>query len=115
LIEKIVWAYFIFSEQVNRRQYSKSESLLVSLLKQEAITEKKQDIQSNKISSIILTEPIVSIKREKKLDDNITIDSNNIQFKLDKKDTDFIIKKQKITKKTTNKNQVVLHFLNETS
>ncbi|CAF5068375.1 unnamed protein product, partial [Rotaria socialis] len=39
-----------------RRHYSKNESLLVSLLKQEAITEKKSDIQTNDISpSITMT------------------------------------------------------------
>ncbi len=93
--------FLYFSEQTNRRHFSKSESLLVSLLKQEAITEKKQDIQSNKISSI--TRPNQKIDD----DDDILIDSNNVQLKLDKKDPDFSIRKQKNSKKTTiNKNQV---------
>jgi len=99
--------YSCFSEQINRRQFSKSESLLVSLLKQEAITEKKQDIQSNKISSIIKTNQKIND------DDDIIIVSNNTQLKLDKKDPDFRIKKQKISKKTTtttNKNQVFIYY-----
>jgi len=97
--------YSCFSEQINRRQFSKSESLLVSLLKQEAITEKKQDIQSNKISSIIKTNQKID-------DDDIIIVSNNTQLKLDKKDPDFRIKKQKNSKKTTttNKNQVFIYY-----
>jgi hypothetical protein len=97
---------YSFREQINRRHYSKSESLLVSLLKQEAITE-KQDIPSSKIASIMMSQPVVSIKRNKTVNETF---SNEIQIKLEKNDDDdFIIKKQKLTKKTTNKNQVVIY------
>lgn len=43
-------------------------------------------------------------------DDDIMIDTNNIQLKLDKKDPDFNMKKHKNSKKTTmNKNQVFIY------
>jgi hypothetical protein len=100
-----------FSEQTNRRHYSKSESLLVSLLKQEAVIEKNQQkhMKPNKILAAIQTQPIVAIQRDIQIEDAISIDSNNIQIKLENKDTDFIIKKQKIQKKTTNKAQVFIY------
>lgn len=93
---------FVFSELINRRHYSKSESLLVSLLKQEAIIEKKQDVPMDKISS--------SNNKIDYDDDDIIINTDNIQVKLDKKDPDFNMKKQKNSKKTTiNKNQVFIY------
>ncbi len=78
------------SEYNNRRHYSKSESLLVSLLKQEAIVEKKQDILLNKPKS-----------SNQKFDDDIVYDSSIVQVKLDKKDPDFVLRKQKMSKKTS--------------
>ncbi len=78
------------SEHNNRRHYSKSESLLVSLLKQEAIVEKKQDILLNKPKST-----------NQKFDDDIVYDSSIVQVKLDKKDPDFVLRKQKMSKKTS--------------
>ncbi|CAF3361439.1 unnamed protein product [Rotaria sp. Silwood1] len=102
------------NEYTTRRHYSKSESLLVSLLKQEAITEKKQDIQSNNISSITMTSPITSNKKLKQIDDTITIDSNNIQIKLEKNEIDFIIKDSNMLKKTTNKNQLISSLQSQT-
>jgi hypothetical protein len=63
----------------------------------------------NKISSIIKTNQKINDDDG----DNIGIDLNNIQIKLDKKDPDFIIKKQKIQKKAqTNKNQVLIYYKN---
>ncbi|CAF0809105.1 unnamed protein product [Rotaria sordida] len=102
------------NEHTTRRHFSKSESLLVSLLKQEAITEKKQDIQLNNIPSIVMTQPIISSKKTKQIDDTITIDSNSIQIKLEKNDIDFVIKDSKMSKKTTNKSQLISSLQSQT-
>ncbi|CAF0755286.1 unnamed protein product [Adineta steineri] len=95
------------NEQINRRHNSKNESLLVSLLKQEAMTEKtqQQQIKTNQMLSNMFTQPIVTIQRDKLIEDALALDSTRIQIKLEKKDTDFIIKKQRNSKKTTNKTQ----------
>jgi len=47
-----------------------------------------------------------------KFDDDIVYDSSIVQVKLDKKDPDYRIKKQKNSKKTTttNKNQVFIYY-----
>ncbi len=88
------------SEHNNRRNYSKSESLLVSLLKQEAIIERKQDIPLTKTSSIIKP-------TNQKFDDDIVYDSSIVQVKLDKKDPDFVLKKHKNPKKSS---KVLFHI-----
>ncbi|CAF4598431.1 unnamed protein product, partial [Rotaria sp. Silwood2] len=102
------------NEYTTRRHFSKSESLLVSLLKQEAISEKKQDIQPNNISSITMMQPNTSSKKIKQIDDMITVDSNNIQIKIEKNDIDFILKDSKISKKTMNKHQSISSFQSQT-
>ncbi|CAF3794890.1 unnamed protein product [Rotaria magnacalcarata] len=96
------------NEQITRRHYSKSESLLVSLLKQEAITERKQDIQTNNISpSITITQTFESFEKTTQIDNMITIDSNSIQIKLEKNDVDFILNDSEILKKTISKAQSI--------
>ena len=98
---------FFHSDHNTRRQFSKSESLLVSLLKQEAIGEKKQELQLNKTSSITKT-------TNQKLDDDIVYDSSIVQLKLDRKDPDFVIKKSKNSKKTSTKTQVCMSIRRKT-
>lgn len=96
-------SFSIPSEHSNRRQFSKNESLLVSLLKQEAIGEKKQDMQSNRTSAAPKT------TNQKLDDDDDTVyDSSTVELKLEKEDPDFVMKKQKNAKKTSSKNQVFL-------
>ncbi|CAF4106892.1 unnamed protein product [Rotaria socialis] len=96
------------NEQMPRRHYSKNESLLVSLLKQEAITEKKSDIQTNDISpSITMTQTSESFEKTTQIDNMIKIDSNSIQIKLEKNDVDFILNDSEILKKTISKAQSI--------
>lgn len=106
-------SFFYCSEQATRRHMSKSESLLVSLLKQEAITDKKQDTQANNISSSIkMTEPFGSIQKVRTINNTIAIDSNNIEVKLEKNDVDFILNDTQIPKKTSTKSQVTIYGKN---
>ncbi|CAF1320835.1 unnamed protein product [Adineta ricciae] len=86
------------SERINRRPLGKSDSLLISLLKQEAIA----DSASNQMLTSTIAQPIVAIQRDKFLDDALLTDANKFQLKLD---TDFILKKPKPSKKTSNKTQ----------
>ena len=87
------------SERINRRPLGKSDSLLISLLKQEAIA----DSASNQMLASTVGQPIVAIQRDKFLDDALLTYTNKFQLKLE---ADFIIKKPKPTKKTSNKTQV---------
>lgn len=76
----------------------KNESLLVSLLKQEALTEKKIDLSFNRTTNR---------KYHDDEDDEETIyDSSHVQVKLEKKDPDFVVKKPKGSKKSSTKSQV---------
>lgn len=96
----------MFREQKTRRHFSKSESLLVSLLKQEAISEKKPDIQLHNGSPVRMAQPNMSMQKSDKIDD-----SNNIDIKLEKNDIDFILKDPIVTKKATQKSQVFYSIL----
>lgn len=94
----------MFSHEVNtRRNHAKNESLLVSLLKQEALTEKKIDFSFNRTTTTTTT----NRKYQDDEDDEDTIyESSHVQSKLEKKDPDFVMKKSKGTKKTSTKTQV---------
>ena len=66
----------------------------MSLLKQEAMMEKKIDLAFNR-------------KYQDDEDEEDTIfDSNHVQLKLEKKDPDFVMKKHKGNKKSSTKSQV---------
>ena len=95
------------SEPITRRQTSKTESLLVSLLKQEASLEKPESH-----STRITLPPIPSSlgKDPMEFDEVVTSDLKKIESKLEKYDEDFFVRKSKGAKKTATKTQVGASF-----